>query len=174
MADPAGTRTVVVMRHAKAEPHGPTDFERPLAPRGHVDAAEAGAWLRGAGVRPDAAIVSAALRTTQTWEDVSLSAGWEIDPDLDRGLYAADTEAALDLVRLLDDAVTTAVVVGHNPTMGSLAATLDDGEGDVEATNELAMGTFPTSAVAVLTFTGSWAALSAGGARLGAYHVGRG
>ena len=36
---------LVVVRHAKAEPYGPTDFERELAARGRADAAAAGAWL---------------------------------------------------------------------------------------------------------------------------------
>jgi phosphohistidine phosphatase len=170
----ATTRTLVVMRHAKAEQAGPTDFERPLAERGHRDAAAAGSWLAGQGVVPDHALVSAALRTTETWDHVSRGAGWTLAPELDRGLYAADAETALDVVRLLDDAVTTAVVVGHNPTMHSLAAMLDDGEGDVAAANELTVGTFPTSAVAVLAVTVPWSELAVGRASVTAYHVGRG
>lgn len=168
-----GTRTLVVMRHAKAEQAGPTDFERPLAARGHADAGAAGAWLRTAGVSPDAALVSAALRTRETWQEVAGAAGWELEPDLDEGLYAADVDTALDLVRLVDDEVGTLVVIGHNPTVHSLAYSLDDGEGDVEATNEMTIGTFPTSATVVLTFTGSWSDLAPGRASLAGYHVGR-
>lgn len=170
----SGVRTLVVMRHAKAEDRGPSDLERALAPRGHVDAAALGAWLREACVVPDHALVSAALRTRETWQDVSRSAGWSLEPDLDLGLYAADVDTALDLVRLLDDDVRTAVLLGHNPTMALLAHALDDGEGDVEATTEMAVGTFPTGATAVLTVHGSWAALGSAGATLTAYRVGRG
>lgn len=170
----AETRTLVVMRHAKAEQAGPTDHERPLAARGHGDAAAVGAWLRERGVEPDAALVSAALRTRETWEHTARAAGWTLAPTLDEGLYAADVDTALDLVRLLDDDVVTAVVVGHNPTMHALAHTLDDGDGDVEATNEMTLGTYPTSAAAVLTFTGSWSDLAAGRASVAGYHVGRG
>ncbi len=168
------TRTLVVMRHAKAEQAGRTDAERVLALRGHDDAADAGAWLADLGVRPDHALVSAATRTEETWQHVSRGAGWDLAPDLDRGLYAADVDTALDLVRALDDSVATAVVVGHNPTMASLAHTLDDGEGDVDAGNELAIGTFPTSATAVFTFDGAWSGLGPSAASLTAYHVGRG
>ena len=39
--------------------------------------------------------------------------------------------------------------------MASLAALLDDGEGDEEAGNELALG-FPTSALAVFAYDGDW------------------
>lgn len=172
MAEP--TRTLVVIRHAKAEQTGPTDAERPLAERGHHDAAAAGTWLAEQGVVPDHALVSAALRTRETWQHLAGAAGWDLEPELDPGLYAADTDTALDLVRLFDDAITTAVVVGHNPTMHSLAATLDDGEGDVEATTEMTVGTFPTSAVAVLQVEGAWADLTHGRASVRAYHVGRG
>ena len=49
-------------------------------------------------------------------------------------------------------------MVGHNPTMASLAALLDDGQGDEEAGNEMALG-FPTSALAVFSFDGDWSDL---------------
>lgn len=167
-------RTLVVVRHAKAEQAAPTDFERELAERGHGDAADAGRWLAEQGLVADHALVSAATRTRQTWDHLSRGAGWRLEPELDRGLYAADVDTALDLLCLVGDDVTTLVVVGHNPTMASLAQVLDDGEGDVAAGNELATGTFPTSATAVFGVEGPWSALRRGGASLTAYHVGRG
>lgn len=168
----AQQRTLVVVRHAKAEQAGATDAERELADRGYPDARDAGAWLAARGVRPDHALVSAATRARQTWEQLREGAGWDLEPELDQGLYAADTDAALDLLRLVDDRHTSVVVVGHNPTMASLAVTLDDGEGDAEAGSRLAED-FPTSAVAVFT-CGAWADLAPGAATLAAYHVGRG
>ena len=71
------------------------------------------------------------------------------------------------------DAVSALVVVGHNPTMAYLAQLLDDGEGDPAVVGELAGG-FPTSAVAVFEYDGSWADLAEGSAHLVAFHVGRG
>ncbi|MDO9494777.1 MAG: histidine phosphatase family protein [Nocardioides sp.] len=170
---PAAHRTVVVMRHAKAEQVGPTDFERALSRRGHADGAAAGVWLARLGVDPDHALVSAALRTRETWGAVAGGASWSLDPTLDEGLYSAGPETALDLVRALDPAVTSVVVVGHNPTMAYLASMLDDGEGDPEAGNELATG-FPTSALAVFAYDGAWADLDSASARLTAFHVARG
>ena len=169
-----GTREdLVVIRHAKAEQTGATDFERRLTERGHGDAADAGRWLATQGVEPDQALVSAAARTQETWEALAEGAGWDLDAELDRGLYTAGTETALDLVRDVDDGITSVVVVGHNPTMASLAAILDDGDGDDEASNEMATG-FPTSAVAVFEYDGDWADLDEGSARVVAFHVGRG
>ncbi len=169
---PASPRTLVVMRHAKAEQAGPTDFERELAERGRQDGAAAGGWLAARGIVPDVALVSAATRTQQTFTAVAQGAQWTLEPTLDRGLYAADPDTALDLVRSLDDDVSTVVVIGHNPTMAYLATMLDDGEGDPDAAIGVTGG-FPTSALAVFAYDGTWGELAAGSARVTAYHVGR-
>lgn len=160
------------MRHAKAEQTGPSDFERRLAERGHADAAEAGRWLAAQGIVVDLALVSAAVRTQETWESLSQAAGWALEAELDDGLYSAGTQTALDLLRGVDDAHATVVLVGHNPTMASLAAVLDDGEGDEGAGNELAMG-YPTSALTVFSYDGAWKDLDQASASVVAYHVGR-
>lgn len=161
------------MRHAKAEQDGPTDFDRALAPRGRRDAEEAGSWLAGTGFTPDHALVSAALRTRETWAYVEAGGDWDLDPELDRGLYAAGPDTALDLVRLTGGDVTSLVVVGHNPTMGSLAQLLDDGDAPPELAEGLVSG-FPTSALAVFGHDGPWADLAWGTAHLVDFHVGRG
>ena len=72
------SRTIIVMRHAKAEQGGPSDFERQLTDRGMADAAAAGTWLAERGVVPDHALVSAAVRTQQTWE--ALADGGRLGP----------------------------------------------------------------------------------------------
>ena len=95
-----------------------------------------------------------------------------LDAELVEGLYAAGTETALDLLREVDDAITSVLVVGHNPTMASLAAVLDDGEGDEQAGNELALG-YPTAAVTVFSYDGAWTDLDEASASVVAYHVGR-
>ncbi len=166
-------KTLVVMRHAKAEQSGPSDFERQLSDRGMVDATEAGQWLANRGVEPHQALVSAAVRTQQTWEAVNDGGGWDLEGTPDDALYEAGTESALDLIRSTDEHVLTLVVVGHNPAMATLAALLDDGEGDDEAGNEMALG-FPTSALAVFSFDGDWSDLDEASASVIAYHVGRG
>jgi len=166
-------KTLVVMRHAKAEQSGPSDFERELSDRGLLDATEAGQWLAGRGIEPDQALVSASVRTQQTWEAVNEGGGWDLEGTLDDALYEAGTASALDLIRETDPGIRTLVVVGHNPTMASLATLLDDGEGDDEAGNEVAIG-FQTSAMAVLEYDGDWADLDEASASVVAYHVGRG
>ena len=166
-------RVIVLVRHSKAEQVGPTDAERELAPRGHDDAAEAGAWLAGRGIVADHAFVSAATRTRQTWDALAGAAAWDVEATFDRGLYSAGPETALDLMREAPDDARTLVVVGHNPAIAYLAQMLDDGEGDAEAGNQMAVG-YPPSAMAVFEYDGSWADLDQESARLVAFHVGRG
>ncbi len=166
-------RTIVVMRHAKAEQTGATDFERRLAERGHADAAEAGRWLGAQGFAPELALVSAAVRTQETWEAVADGAGWDLEAELDEGLYSAGTQTALDLLRQVDRGVTSVIMVGHNPTMASLAAILDDGAGDEDIGASLAMD-YPTSAVTVFCYGGDWSDLDEASAAAVAFHVGRG
>jgi len=165
-------RTLVILRHAKAEAAGPSDFERPLSESGRADAVVAGRWLADAHLLPDSALVSASLRTTTTWQALSQSAGCGIEASLDEALYAAGPESALDLIRAIDPAVSTLLVIGHNPTVSYLAQLLDDDRGDVEASNQMTTG-FPTCALAVLRFTGEWADLDEAGASVVAFHVSR-
>ncbi len=163
---------LVVVRHAKAEGHGPTDFERELSTRGREDAAAAGAWLAEQGVTADHALVSAATRTRQTWELLAEAAGWSVAATFDRALYGADEDGMLDLAAMTDEAVGTLVVVGHNPTVGMLAQLLDDGEGPTEAVDRLMRG-YPTSATSVFELPATWDRIAMGRARLTLFHGGR-
>jgi phosphohistidine phosphatase len=160
------TRILVLVRHAKAESYGATDLERALTDRGVTQARQAGTWLAGRGVSPQQAIVSDALRARQTWQAMAAEAGWSLTPQFDSTLYEADADTTLDLLRSLEDEVTTAVVVGHNPTMAYLAQVLDIG-----GSPQLATTGFPTATVAVFEYDGPWAELAAGAARLVDVHV---
>ena len=101
-------RQIVVMRHAKAEQHGTSDFDRHLADRGVEEGALAGRWLVAQGFVPDHVLVSAALRTRETWAAVADGAGWDadtIETDENETLYEAGPETALDLVREVPEEV---------------------------------------------------------------------
>ena len=161
------------MRHAKAEPYAPADRERALTRRGLADAAAAGRFLAEAGVLPEAALVSSAARTQQTWEQLAAAAGLSVRADLSDAMYAAPADSVLAHLRLLPEEARCAVFVGHNPCAAQLASLLQDGEGDPEALADLLAG-FPTSAMAVLEVPGDWSDLVEGCARLTHFHVGRG
>ncbi|GAB3038967.1 phosphoglycerate mutase [Nocardioides flavus (ex Wang et al. 2016)] len=164
----------MVMRHAKAEATAATDHDRALAARGRADAAAAGRWLDAQGIRPDAALVSDARRTVQTWEELALGAGWDLEADFSAALYAAGGDSAFDLLRDTEASVGCLVVVGHNPTMAYLAELIDDGDGDADATTGLVTRGFPTAALAVFAVSAPWSDLGPGAGRLEAFHVGDG
>jgi len=163
-------RQLVVVRHGQAEPGGETDLARELAQRGWDDAVEAGRWLAGKGLAPQAALVSAARRTTSTWLALVEGGSFEAEATYSESLYNAGPETALDLVRETDAGVTSLVVVGHNPTMAYLAQLLDDGTGDEGAARDMAVG-FPTGALAWFEVQGGWGELELASARLVGFHA---
>ena len=166
-------RLIVVMRHAKAESWGESDHDRRLAEQGRADAAAAGRWLAEQGFTPQHALVSSATRTQQTWDAVAGGADWGLAPVFDDGLYSAGPDTSLDLMRATPDDARTLIVIGHNPTVAYLAQMLDDGEGDPAASADMAGG-YPTCALTVLSFEGSWSGLAMASASVTAFHVGRG
>ena len=69
MSSAAQDKTLILMRHSKAEEGpGKPDHDRELSDRGLRDARAAGAWLREEGLVPDLVICSTAVRTRQTWD----------------------------------------------------------------------------------------------------------
>src|SRR3712207_6756390 len=78
---PTGRR-LLLMRHAKAEPYGPTDRDRPLTPSGRRDAAAVGVWLSERSLAPDHALVSSAARSTATCTEVRPAGRFDVHPDI--------------------------------------------------------------------------------------------
>jgi phosphohistidine phosphatase len=169
----SGRRQLVILRHAKAEQFASSDHERELTDRGHRDAEEAGVWARETGLRPDHAVVSSAARTRGTWSSFSAGAELDLEPVIDRSLYSAGTDGALEIINAAPEDARTVLLIGHNPTMAYLVHLLDDGGADADLFTRVSAG-FPTAALAVLDVPCAWADLDVGGARLSAFHVGRG
>jgi phosphohistidine phosphatase len=154
MTDPQTSRRLIVMRHAKAGdlPGGP-DAERALTPRGMADATRAGQWLAEQGFVPDAVICSTARRARQTWRQVSAEfTDYGVRAHEAGALYDASAGDLLEFVGNTADQTGTLMYVGHNPAAGSLADALTGG----------GLSRFPTSAIAVIGFSGPWSRLSPG------------
>ncbi|WP_110205591.1 SixA phosphatase family protein [Nocardioides daejeonensis] len=170
-------RTLVIVRHAKAEAFAPEDHARVLSARGEADAYRLGAELALRGVEPTAAVVSDAARTRGTWAQIRAGAEengatWSPVVDFSRAVYSSDPETLLQLVREVDAEAPALMVVGHNPTVATLALLLDDGDGDPAAARAMAGG-YPTAAYAVFSVPGEWRDLDFGGARLDVFGVAR-
>jgi phosphohistidine phosphatase len=150
---------LVLVRHAQAA-DAATDLDRPLTAHGAQRAAAIGSWLAQAGIVPDRVVVSPARRTRQTWARAGGT-----PPVVDPRVYDNTVADLLAVIAETPDEVGVLVVVGHNPSIGRLAAVLDDGQGDPGIRRYVNAG-FPTGTVAVLQPATSLAAITIGGARL--------
>ncbi|NEE02098.1 SixA phosphatase family protein [Phytoactinopolyspora halotolerans] len=168
------SRTLVLLRHAKAAwPDDVEDHERPLSKRGRRDAGEVGRWLRDRDIVVDAALVSSALRTRETYEALAGELKSPPEPQLLDEAYAAGAGDLLDLVRQVSDDVSTLLVVAHNPGIGTLASLIDDETSEVPERFQMRLD-YRTSACAVFDVYRSWAELDPGRARLVTFTVPRG
>lgn len=170
------TRTLVVVRHAKAESSNPGgDHERALAPRGVEDSGALGRWLADEGLLPDLVLVSTAVRTRQTTELVLQGAGVVVAdvPVWSSGsIYDGGVDATLQAVQEADDEARTLWLVGHQPVVGALTLELAEPRRSDHGLIEALGSSFPTSGAAVLqTDVRSWSELGPDGARLVAFRA---
>jgi phosphohistidine phosphatase len=169
-------RTLVLLRHAKAEtPGADADFDRRLTAKGETDADAAGAWLSDQGLRPDLVFCSPAARTRQTWHGVAgaleqahAGAG-ALEVHYEKGLYFGGRTEVFDLLRAVPDPVRTVLVVGHNPTMSEVSILLiPDEQWDGQQVE------LKTAGLAVHRGTAPWSATEPGSMRLVERHTARG
>ncbi|WP_433530768.1 SixA phosphatase family protein [Micromonospora sp. CA-263727] len=174
---PVDERTLVLLRHAKAEqPTDGPDVARPLAARGRADAAAAGAWLARNRLLPDVVLCSAALRTRQTWHNMEMGmtgsppengpAGPAPVVRYEPDAYEAHPEDLLTLVRRVEPTATTILLIAHNPGISLLSEFLDPRHADPEGLR--------TCDLVVHRPVVPWAELGRGTAGITARHTARG
>jgi len=162
----AARRRLLLLRHAKSAWPDVADHDRPLAPRGQRDAPFVGRWLRAHEYLPDQVLCSSARRTRETWQLVQEQLGVDPAVRVDDEAYGAMPGELLDLIQQSEPAARTVLVVGHDPAVAELARTLP-AENAADAALLVRMREkFPTAAVAVVEFTGTWERLEPGTARL--------
>jgi phosphohistidine phosphatase len=117
-------KTILLMRHAKAEPGvpGQTDFERPLAPRGREDAERMGRAVAKLACVPDAIVSSPAARAKETAELAARAMKFEGTIRMERELYASSGEEWLTALRAVPASAGSALVVAHSPGIEEAAA----------------------------------------------------
>ncbi|WP_018632737.1 SixA phosphatase family protein [Neomegalonema perideroedes] len=166
-------RRLLLMRHAKsAWPPGVEDAERGLEPRGRAAAAAIGAWLRAQGERPDAALISTARRTRETWDLTARGLFPDSEPPKPRfleRLYLASPEEILAVLREEAPPESRSLLtLGHNDGLQSFAEALCGGRAENPA-DARGFEKFPTGALALYEIPGDWADLTLGAARLTGY-----
>jgi phosphohistidine phosphatase len=117
---------LILWRHAEAEDPYPglSDLERALTAKGQKQARRMGQWLNAQ--LPDSCriLVSPSVRTLQTVE--ALGRKYKIHADLAPGADPSDLLKAANWPGNKD----SVMLVGHQPTLGQLAAVLMTGEDD--------------------------------------------
>ena len=112
---------LILWRHAEAEP-GEPDQERKLTAKGQKQAAKMAEWLDHNLPSSCKILVSPTMRTLQTAE--ALGRKFKIHPGLEPGATAGDVLAIANW----PDNREPVLIVGHQPTLGQVAALLISGE----------------------------------------------
>jgi phosphohistidine phosphatase len=152
------TLTLILTRHAKSSWEDPAldDFNRPLNDRGRRAAAALGEWLTSRGYLPEAAVLSPARRTVETFDRLGAPFA-EVRRSSVPALYEADAGTIMEVLRGQDGAQCL-ILVGHNPGIGDAAATLA-----ATPPRHAQFSRYPTGATTVLRFPGDdWSALADG------------
>ncbi|MBV6647992.1 MAG: histidine phosphatase family protein [Cyclobacteriaceae bacterium] len=121
-------KTLYIIRHAKSSWsfRQLDDFSRPLGERGRRDVLRMGKYLGANVKKPDVLITSTASRAFYT--SLFLADAWSIPEEeivLEPGLYHADGEEALEIIRDYPNANCVAIA-GHNPGFTGLTNELSD------------------------------------------------
>jgi phosphohistidine phosphatase len=157
--------TLLLLRHAKAVAQTGDDFARVLTDKGHADAARLGAFLKEKRLIPDRVLVSPAARTRQTLDDLQSTIGGALAATEDPALYNATRQQLRDMLRTVDSAVATLMIVGHNPGIADVALALAE-SGDLQDFDAMRTSVPPCS-LAVITFDrAEWDDARSGGGRL--------
>ena len=181
MAEDPG-RTLVLFRHAKSAWPDVPDHDRPLARRGIRAAPVMGRWLREAGLVPGQVLCSTARRARETWQFAQAGLAASPPVTFDVRIYAAAPAALLALIREAPPATGTLLLIGHNPAIEDLARLLAAASGAAgpgtagprtggshHSDLDRMRSKFPTAAIAVLQFSGTWPGPGPGRARLTAF-----
>lgn len=146
-------KTVYVLRHAKSDQSDGSigDHERPLNARGREVAPRMGTYLKEKGYKPDLVLCSSARRTVETCELVRPSLG-DMTVTFEAGLYLAESQSIVERLRRLDDALSSVMVIGHNPGLEELADDLSQSPKtpEEERFHRRLREKFPTCALAVI------------------------
>jgi phosphohistidine phosphatase len=169
----AGLKTpmkrLFLLRHAKAVPaeSGIEDFDRTLMLSGMQDAGAMARYLVKNDHGIELILCSAAARTTQTAELVLQALESEIA--YRDNLYLAQAAKLLAAIRGAPVAVSSVMLVGHNPGLENVATLLarEPVRRKERARHEALEEKFPTCALAILDFDiGRWRDVAPGAGKL--------
>jgi phosphohistidine phosphatase len=138
-------KTLYLLRHAKSSWSFDelSDQERPLNDRGRDDAPAMGQALAKRRICPDLVVSSPAVRAMSTAVLVAREMQYPHEKiAVESGIYGADMDDLLTIIKDLPDTANSVLLVGHNPTITETANALSP-----SSINEM-----PTAAVVCLHF----------------------
>ena len=139
-------KTLYLLRHAKSSWSFDelSDQERPLNDRGRDDAPLMGQALAKRHIHPDIIVSSPAVRAMSTALLVAREMQFPHEKiKVEPGIYGAEVDDLLAIIKGLPDAAGSVLLVGHNPTITEVANVLSP-----SSLNEM-----PTAAVVCLRFS---------------------
>jgi phosphohistidine phosphatase len=116
-------KNLLLVRHGHAA-EGRDDHERALTPHGERAAVRAGKNLAEAHCEPELALLSTAVRVTQTWEHIQIQLSTNCRVEAQRSLYLGGRDSIHTQLVSIPDSVECALVVAHNPGISQLASWL--------------------------------------------------
>jgi phosphohistidine phosphatase len=146
-------KTLYLLRHAKSSwaDVNLADFDRPLNDRGLDAAPFMGKFMADNILIPDTILTSPARRAEQTARLVKEAADISYSIKFDERIYEASPQMLNQVVSELDDDLSSAMLVGHNPGIEGFIRFLT---GKLEP--------MPTAALAVIDLNiANWAEVSA-------------
>ena len=119
-------KTLILVRHGHAQNVvSEHDMHRKLTSKGEKQATEIALELNELNVRPDLIISSPANRADETADIISQNLKHSKTTKLTvYNLYEADEQEYRDIIAQTPEHIDTLMVVGHNPTVSNLAASL--------------------------------------------------
>lgn len=154
------SKRLVILRHAKAQQtFTGDDHARTLTDRGQRQSREVGRWLHASGHWPEAAVVSDAMRTRQTFVWIADELGEKaVTPYLDDRLYLASSPTMCSVINETPETVQSLLVVAHMPGVQELAMQLASADSDEQAVLSMAEH-WPTAGLGIFDVNKPWAQL---------------
>ena len=143
-------KKLAILRHAKSswDDLRLDDFNRPLNERGWKAARRMGRELKKRGLKFDLVLSSTSARTRETIDGVQAHFDFDAPIEFVPELYLASETVLMRTIRGLGENVDAPLIVGHNPGLEQLVASLS--HSDSKGLRHRVAGKFPTGALAIL------------------------
>jgi len=117
-------KTLFIVRHAKSswDYPGIPDYERPLLEAGKLKTIKMAGYLIEQGVNPDLIMSSNAIRARETAAIIAQGLSYPVEKiQILPVIYQGNEEDVINILLEIPNENESVIIVGHNPTLTSLA-----------------------------------------------------